>query len=55
MPLAQPAEILRVFLYRYTTTAVNVMIGMSMLAALTILLVLTLRPLVRPQLPKSSS
>ena len=55
MPLAQPAEILRVFLYRYTTTAVNVMIGMSMLAALTILLMLTLRPLVRPQLPKSSS
>ncbi len=55
MPLAQPAEILRVFLHRYTTTAVNVMIGMSMLAAVTILLVLTLRPLVTSSVSTSRS
>lgn len=55
MPLAQPAEILRVFLYRYTTTAVNVMIGMSMLAALTILLVITLRPLVQSSVSNARS
>ncbi len=55
MPLAQPAEILRTFMYRYTTTAVNVMIGMSMLAALTILLVITLRPLVQSPATTSRS
>lgn len=55
MPLAQPSEILSTFLHRYTTTAVNVMIGMSMLAALTILLVITLRPLVQPPVSNSRS
>lgn len=45
MPLAQTPEIIAVFLNRYTNTTVNIMLGMSLLAALTILLLCTIRPL----------
>jgi len=45
MPLAQPAEIIAVFLQRYTNTAVNIMLGMSLLAAVTLILFCTIRPL----------
>jgi hypothetical protein len=47
MPLAQPAEIIAAFLHRYTNTAVNIMLGMAMLSALTIILLCTVRPLHR--------
>ncbi|MCX6141182.1 MAG: hypothetical protein NTX15_10215 [Candidatus Kapabacteria bacterium] len=55
MPFAQPAEIIGVFLHRYTNTAVNVMLGMSLFAALTIILFCTIRPLQKPLTDSTAS
>ena len=55
MPFAQPSEIIGVFLHRYTNTAVNIMLGMSLLAALTIILFCTLRPLQKQKLDSTKA
>lgn len=55
MPLAQPAEIIAAFLNRYTNTTVNILLGMSLLAALTMILFCTIRPLQRPNADPTKS
>ena len=55
MPFAQPSEIIGVFLHRYTNTVVNIMLGMSLFAALTIILFCTIRPLQKHNLDSTKA
>ncbi len=45
MPLASTADIVAKFMARYTNTAVNMLLGLSLLSALTIIVFTSLRPL----------
>jgi hypothetical protein len=47
VPLAQPAEIIRVFTERVTNIANSMTAGLTMLAAVTIVIILAFRPLHR--------
>lgn len=48
LPLAEPGEIERVFLSRFSSTLVNVLVALSMLASVTIITLGALQPLHNP-------
>lgn len=50
LPLAAPEEITRVFLGRFSSTLVNVLVALSMLASMTIIALAALQPLHNPNL-----
>ncbi|MBU3699262.1 MAG: hypothetical protein FGM33_04520 [Candidatus Kapabacteria bacterium] len=54
LPLAEPGEIERIFLLRFSSTLVNVLVALSMLASITIIALGALQPLHNPN-PQTSN